>query len=146
MLSTTFFSSGIGEAKDDAPMIMGIIKCLEVFKFVLEFRNMDRKKLILGLIGALFLLSGIYYRNISHLYIGTGTLAAGLIFYLVFPEYRELALIILGLIILHSGVILLLIKDYSHPELLGFMVFTAGVLIVLSSGFSDYLKLRKSGK
>ncbi len=107
---------------------------------------MDRKKLILGLIGTLFLLSGIYYGNISHIYIGTGTLVAGLIFYLVFPEYREAALIILGLIILHSGVILLLIKDLSHPELLGVMVFTAGVLIVLSSGFSDYLKLRKSRK
>ncbi len=112
---------------------------------------MNRKKILLGLIGAVFLLSGLYYRiyeptrsNISYEYIGIGTWLAGLIYYTFFQKYKEITSFVLGLIILHAGVILLLVDKLKDPKLVGALVFTAGVVIVLSSGLSDYIKRRKS--
>ncbi|MCX9011723.1 MAG: hypothetical protein OIN66_11455 [Candidatus Methanoperedens sp.] len=109
------------------------------------------KKLILGSIGAAFLLSGLYYRiyepaksNISYEYLGIGTWLAGLIYFTVFHRYREIISFILGLLVLHAGVILLLEDKLSNPKLVGAMVFTAGVVIVLGSGLSDYMKKRKA--
>ena len=111
---------------------------------------MNNKQIILGVIGAAFLLAGFYYRaydpaknSISYVYIGTGTWVAGLIYYRAFQRYRELTSFLLGLVILHAGVILLLLEKLSNPRLLGVMVFTAGVVIVLGSGLSDYIKNRK---
>jgi hypothetical protein len=108
---------------------------------------MSRIKIVLlGLIGALFLFLGLYYRiynpaksNISYEYIGIGTWSAGLIYYTLFQKYKEVTSLILGLLILHSGVIFLFEKA-SHQKLLGLLVFTAGIIVVLNSGFSDYIK------
>lgn len=109
------------------------------------------KIVFLGLIGALFLLSGLYYRiydpvksNISYEYLGIGTWFAGLLYYTLFQKYKEVMSLILGLIILHTGVILLLFEKLSHPKLLGVLAFTAGIVVVLNSGFSDYMKKRKT--
>jgi hypothetical protein len=115
---------------------------------------MNRTKIIfLGIIGALFLLLGLYYRiydpaksDSSYEYLGIGTWSAGLIYYTLFRKYKEVTSLILGLLILHSGVILLLIEKPSNPKLLGFLVFTAGIVVVLNCGFSDYLKRRKAEK
>ncbi len=109
---------------------------------------MERKKIIIGIIGAIFLISGIYYRlygqgNISYEYIGIGTWSAGLIYYTLFYKHKEIMTLLLGLIVLHVGVILLLNEKLSNPKLPGVLVFTAGVVFVLGSGFSDYLKRRK---
>ena len=110
----------------------------------------NRKKIIIGLLGIIFILLGLYYKIfepeknfIPYIYLGIGTWAAGLIYYVFFPKYKELLSLILGIIILHSGVILLLVGNLSNPEILGFLVFTAGVVVVLNSGFSEYLKKRK---
>ncbi len=112
---------------------------------------MNRKKIFLGLIGAIFLLSGLYYRvyeparsNISYEYIGIGTWLAGLTYYTIFQKYKEITSFVAGLIILHAGVILLLIDKLTNPKLVGALVFTAGVVIVLGSGLSDYMKKRKT--
>ncbi len=117
---------------------------------------MDMSKLklvILWFLGAVFLFLGLYFHiynpvksNISYEYIGIGTWSAGLIFYMLYPKYKEVTTLILGLMILHSGVILLLIERLSNPKLLGLLVFTAGIVVVLNSGFSDYMKRRKTIK
>ncbi|KCZ73593.1 hypothetical protein ANME2D_00664 [Candidatus Methanoperedens nitroreducens] len=115
---------------------------------------MDRQKIIfMGLLGAVFFLSGLYYRifdparsDISYEYLGIGTWSAGIIFYILYPKYKEFSSFILGLLVLHAGVLLLLKEKLSNPKLLGALVFTAGVIVVLSSGFSDYMKKRKAKK
>lgn len=114
---------------------------------------MDKKKIILLVIGAVFFLAGLYYRlydpvksNIAYEYIGVGTWSAGLVYYMIFKKYQEITSFLLGLLVLHAGVILLLVEKHSNQKLLGFMVFTAGIIVVLNSGFSDYLKRRKSKK
>lgn len=107
---------------------------------------MNGKKIILGLIGAVFILLGLYYRiydpaksDISYEYLGLGTWSAGLIYYTFFQKYKEVTMLVLGLLILHSGVVLLF-QNTSHQKLLGLLVFTAGIVVVLNSGFSDYSK------
>ena len=113
--------------------------------------EMNRKKIIfIGLLGAVFFLAGIYLRIIdpekgviSFEYLGIGTWIAGIVFFVIYPKYKEIVSFILGLLILHAGVLLILKDQYSNPKLLGFLVFTSGVVIVLSSGLSDYLKNRK---
>lgn len=110
------------------------------------------KIVILGLIGALFLLLGLYYRiydpaksDISYEYLGLGTWFGALLYFTLFRKYKEAASLVLGLLILHSGVVLLFQKA-SPQKLLGLLVFTAGIVVVLNSGFSDYLKRRKVEK
>jgi len=103
----------------------------------------SRRKILLAALGALFFFLGLYYRNISYEYLGIGTWLAGIIFYAVFPKYKEIASLVLGLLILHAGVILLLIEKLSNPKLLGVLIFTSGIVVVLGSGFSDYIKKRK---
>jgi hypothetical protein len=111
------------------------------------------KKIIIGLLGAIFILIGLYYmifeveKNfIPYIYLGIGTWAAGIIYYVFFPKYEEVLSLILGIIILHSGVILLLVGDRFNLKILGFLVFTAGIVVVLNSGFSEYLKKKKEKK
>ncbi|MCZ7382849.1 MAG: hypothetical protein O8C64_14925 [Candidatus Methanoperedens sp.] len=106
----------------------------------------NRKIAILAAIGAVFFAAGLYLGNSSYEYLGIGTWLSGIIYYTLFRDYKEVTSLILGLIILHTGVILLLAEKLTHPKLLGFLVFTAGIIVVLNSGFSDYLKRRKSKK
>lgn len=114
--------------------------------------DMDKKKSVLVFLGALFLIIGLYYRiydpdkgNISYEYLGLGTWISGLVYFTLFRKYKEIASLITGLIILHTGVILLLTR-VSNPKVLGLLVFTAGIIVVLNSGFSDYMKKRKIKK
>jgi hypothetical protein len=113
---------------------------------------MDNKKSVLILLGAFFLILGLYYRiydpdksNVSYEYLGLGTWISGLAYYTLFRKYKEMASLITGLIILHTGVILLLTR-VSNPKVLGLLVFTAGIVVVLNSGFSDYMKKRSIKK
>ena len=111
-----------------------------------------QRKIFLGSLGAVFLIIGLYYRaqdpigSIPYEYMGIGTWTAGLIFYALFPKHKEVTSMVLGLLVLHAGVLLLLKEDYSNPKLLGLLVFTAGIVAVLSSGFSDHMKARRSKK
>lgn len=110
------------------------------------------KKVFLGILGGFFLILGLYYRlsdpgkGIPYEYMGIGTWVAGMMFYMLFPKYKEIASMAVGLLVLHAGVLLLLKESYSNPRLLGALVFTAGVVMVLSSGFSDYMKRKRSLK
>lgn len=104
---------------------------------------MNKKIALLTVLGAVFFISGIYSGNINFQYLGVGTWLSGLIFYTVFAKWKEITSIILGLLVLHAGVLLLLKENLSNTKLLGFMVFTIGIVFVLNSGFSDYMKNRK---
>lgn len=106
----------------------------------------NRKIVILVALGAVFFVAGLYLGNSSYEYLGIGTWLSGIIYYTLFRDYKEVTSLILGLLILHTGVILLLVEKLTHPKLLGFLVFTAGIIVVLGSGFSDYLKRRSSKK
>ena len=110
------------------------------------------KKVFLGILGGVFLILGLYYRvydpgkGIPYEYMGIGTWVAGVVFYALFPKYKEVASLVVGLLVLHAGVLLLLKESYSNPRLLGALVFTAGIVMVLNSGFSDYMKRKRSEK
>jgi len=104
---------------------------------------MNKKIVLLALLGFIFLFSGIYYENIAFAYLGVGTWLSSLIFFTFFPRFKEVTSMILGLLVLHAGVLLLLKENISNMKLLGFLVFTIGIVFVLNSGFSDYMKNRK---
>lgn len=112
---------------------------------------MNKKIVFTGLLGAVFLIAALYFRitgqdknHLSLEYFGFGTWIAGIIFFILYPKYKEIISFILGLLVLHAGVLLILKDQYSNPKLLGFLVFTSGIVIVMSSGFSDYMKHRKN--
>lgn len=108
------------------------------------------KIIFLGLLGALFFLLGLYYqehdpaRSISYWYLGTGTWSAAVLYYALLHRYKEITSFLFGLLILHAGVLLILTDKPSNPKLLGFLVFTSGVVVVLGSGLSDYLRRKKA--
>jgi hypothetical protein len=105
---------------------------------------MDKKKIaLLAILGSIFVIAGIYFDKTSFMYLGIGTWSSGLIYYAFYPGYKEIMSLILGLLVLHTGVLLLLKETYPNPKLLGFLIFTAGIVIVLNSGISEYLKKRK---
>lgn len=103
----------------------------------------ERKLFLLVILGALFIIAGLIYDYISYLYLGIGTWLSCLIFSTLFPKYKEITTMVLGLLVLHAGVLLLLKETYSNPKLLGLLIFTIGVIFVLNSGFSDYMKKLK---
>ncbi len=107
---------------------------------------MNKKIILLAVLGAIFFFAGIYYRNIAFQYLGAGTWLSGILFFAFFPRFKEIASLILGLLVLHSGVLLLLKENISNTKLLGFLIFTLGIVFVLNSGFSDYMKNRKKLK
>ncbi len=109
------------------------------------------KMVILVLVGVFFLLLGLYFRiydpakSDTYEYLGIGTLIGALLYSKVFQKYKEVASLILGLFILHTGVVLLF-QNASNQKIIGLLVFTAGIIVALNSGFSDYLKRRKVEK
>jgi len=105
---------------------------------------MDKKKTaLLAILGSIFFVAGIYFDKTSFIYLGVGTWSSGLIFYTFFPRHKEIMSLILGLLVLHTGVLLLLRETYQDMKLLGFLIFTAGIVIVLNSGISEYFERRK---
>ncbi len=110
------------------------------------------KIVFLAVVGAVFLILGLYFRifdpassNISYEYLGIGTWIGGLFYYTLFQKYKEVMSLVLGLLVLHSGVILI-IQKASDQKLMGLLVFTAGIIVVLNSGFSEYMKNRRIKK
>lgn len=104
---------------------------------------MNKRIALLAVLGSIFLFSGIYSGNIAFQYLGAGTYLSGLIYFTFFPRFKEITSIILGLLVLHAGVLLLLKENLSNTKLLGFLIFTIGIVFVLNSGFSDHMKNRK---
>ncbi|KAB2944760.1 MAG: hypothetical protein MPEBLZ_02749 [Candidatus Methanoperedens nitroreducens] len=107
---------------------------------------MNKKIAFLTVLGSVFFFPGFYSGNIAFQYLGMGTWLAALIFFTFFPKFKEITSIILGLLALHMGVLLILKENLSNMKFLGFVVFTIGIVFVLNSGFSDYMKNRKKEK
>lgn len=112
---------------------------------------MNKKKIFIGLLGALFIIAGLYFRftdpggaGSSFEYFGIGTWIAGIVFFGGYPKYKEIISFLVGLIMLHEGVLFILKYQFSNPILPGLLAFISGIVIILSSGFSDYLKNRKN--
>jgi drug/metabolite transporter (DMT)-like permease len=105
---------------------------------------MNKKIALLTVLGAIFFFLGTYSGNITFQYLGVGTWLSGLIFFTVFTKFKEITSLILGLLVLHIGVLLLLKETISNTKLLGFVIFTIGIIFVLNSGFSDYIKKGKN--
>lgn len=101
------------------------------------------KKIILLALGSIFFFYGIFSGTVDSEYLGIGTWAAGIVYFALFPERKEIASIILGLIVLHIGVLFILKENISNIKLLGFVIFTIGIVFVLNSGISDYMRNRK---
>ncbi len=104
---------------------------------------MNKKIALLTVLGSIFFFPGFYSGNIPLQYLGIGTWLSGVIFFVLFPKFKEITSIILGLLVLHTGVLLILKENLSNTKLLGFLIFTIGIVFVLNSGFSDYMKNRK---
>lgn len=112
--------------------------------------DINKKMVFVGLLGTVFLITGLYFKitdqgrtDISFEYFGIGTWIGGIVFFVLYPKYKEIISFLIGLLVLHAGVLLILKDQNSNTKFLGFLLFTSGVAIVLGSGFSDYIKNRK---
>lgn len=56
------------------------------------------------------------------------------------PDYG----ILVGLIVMHTGILLILKGEFIYPTEFGFITFVCGILVLLNSGFSEYMKERKN--
>ncbi len=97
-------------------------------------------------LGAFFLLSGILISTrggdgLPFIYFGTGTWIATLLYYSVMVKHPQVTAFILGLIILHTGVVLIVKTNY--PGEIGLVTFICGIMVLLNSGFSEYMKDRR---
>ncbi|MDO9518418.1 MAG: hypothetical protein Q7J10_10285 [Methanosarcinaceae archaeon] len=107
-----------------------------------------KKQHFLAILGGIFLLAGIAM-NISgkdgfpFIYFGAGTWLASAIFYGT-VAVRQVVAFLIGLVVLHTGVLLIIKGELTNPMEFGFIMFVCGIFILLNSGFSEYMKGRKN--
>ncbi len=106
-----------------------------------------KKQHFLALLGGIFLLAGIMMNmsgrdGFSFIYFGAGTWFASAIFYGT-VAVRQVVAFLIGLIVLHTGVLLIVKGELFYPMEFGFITFVCGIFVVLNSGFSDFMKDRK---
>jgi len=111
----------------------------------MRFKN---KKNTLAALGILFLLAGIIISldgqdGSSFIYFGVGTLTATLLYYGIVAGRPQISSFIVGLIILHTGVLLIVKGELVYTSEFGFITFVSGILVLLNSGFSEYMRDRK---
>ena len=102
----------------------------------------------LAILGGIFLLAGIAMNisskdGTSFIYFGVGTWFASAIFYGT-SKVRQVVVFLIGLIILHTGVLLIVKGELIYPMQFGFITFVSGIYVLLNSGFSDFMKERKN--
>ncbi|MCL7413260.1 MAG: hypothetical protein M8353_06545 [ANME-2 cluster archaeon] len=108
----------------------------------------SKKMYYLVLLGIVFLLGGIVM-NIEtgerspYIYFGVGTLAATGLYYGIVENRPQIAAFIIGLIVLHSGILLIIKGELTYPIEFGLVTFISGILVLLNSGFSEYMRDRK---
>ena len=107
-----------------------------------------KKQHFLAILGGIFLLAGIAMNLISKdgtpfIYFGVGTWLASAIFYGT-ATVRPVVAFLIGLVVLHTGVLLMIKGELLYPMEFGFITFVCGIFILLNSGFSDYMKERKN--
>ena len=100
------------------------------------------------LLGAVFLLGGIVI-NIEtgetspYIYFGVGTLFATALYYCIVEKRPQIGAFIIGLIVMHSGILLIIKGELNYPLEFGMVTFISGILVLLNSGFSEYMRDRK---
>ena len=107
-----------------------------------------KKQHFLAILGGIFLFAGITVNTISKdgtpfIYFGVGTWLASAIFYGT-ATVRPVVAFLIGLVILHTGVLLIIKGELLYPMGFGFVTFVCGIYVLLNSGFSDYMKGRKN--
>ena len=107
-----------------------------------------KKQHFLILLGGIFLLAGIAINmsgryGMPLIYFGTGTWFASAIFYKT-ATVRQFVTFLIGLIVLHTGVLLIIKGELIYPMKFGFITFMCGIYVLLNSGFSEYMKDRKN--
>jgi hypothetical protein len=109
--------------------------------------HMKMKIYILAILGIILTVLGAYRSatagTTEFFYLGISTLVAIAIYHTAISRFKEITSFLLALIVLHSGVILLFVDKLNHPKILGSIVFASGVVFVMASNFSEYLKNRK---
>ena len=107
-----------------------------------------KKQHFLAFLGALFLLAGIAMNmsgkdGLPFIYFGIGTWFASAVYYGTATS-RQIVAFIVGLIVLHTGVLLIVKGELVYPMEFGFITFVCGIFVLLNSGFSEYMKGRKN--
>jgi hypothetical protein len=108
----------------------------------------NKKMYYLTALGIIFLLAGIINsieggEGKEFIYFGVGTLAATVLYYGIMAANPQIIAFIVGLIILHTGVLLIIKGELTYPTQFGIVTFVAGILVLLNSGFSEFMRDRK---
>jgi hypothetical protein len=108
----------------------------------------NKKMYYLAALGIIFLLAGVVISLDSgegkeFIYFGVGTLAATVLYYGIMASNPQIIAFIIGLIVLHTGVLLIVKGELTYPTEFGIATFVAGILVLLNSGFSEFMRDRK---
>jgi len=108
----------------------------------MRFKN---KKNALVALSIAFLFAGIIISldgqdGSKFIYFGVGTLTATVLYYGIVAGRPQISAFIVGLIILHTGVLLIMKGELLYPTEFGLITFVSGILVLLNSGFSEYMK------
>lgn len=108
----------------------------------------SRKMYYLTALGVIFLLAGVIQSiegsgEREFIYFGLGTLAATAVYYGIMAVYPQITVFLAGLIILHTGVLLIIKGQLTNPVEFGLVMFTAGIVILLNSGFSEFVQAHR---
>jgi hypothetical protein len=108
----------------------------------------NKKMYYLTALGIIFLLAGVVTSLDSgegeeFIYFGVGTLAATVIYYGIMTANPQITAFIVGLVVLHTGVLLIIKGELTYPTQFGIVTFVAGILVLLNAGFSEFLRNRK---
>lgn len=111
----------------------------------------SKKMYYLILLGIVFLLGGIAINvetgEISpYVYFGIGTLVATALYFGIVQNRPQIAAFIIGLIVMHSGILLIIKGELTYPIEFGLITFVSGILVLLNSGFSEYVRDRKKNR
>ena len=107
-----------------------------------------KKQHFLAILGGIFLFAGIAMNmggndGSSFIYFGIGTWFASAVYYGT-ATVRQVVAFIIGLIVLHTGVLLIVKGDLVNNTVFGFITFVCGIFVLLNSGFSDFMRDRKN--
>lgn len=111
----------------------------------MRFKN---KKNTLAALGTLLLLAGLLISldgqdGSQFIYLGVGTLTATALYYGIVADRPQISAFIVGLAVLHTGVLLIVKGELMYPSEFGLITFVSGILVLLNSGFSEYMRERK---
>ena len=97
----------------------------------------DRRLIFMAALGLITIVLGMVTGDLRHIYLGIGAWLAGALLDSWFTRNREFSALVLGIITLHTGIILVYDIDRSiqKPEVFGIITFIAGVVMVLNSGW-----------